>query len=202
MRKKVERCNKKHSALSTNRRAQSAAATLTTVQTAFKWERETYQLQCDSYIKQRKQMEKQFRDILLDVQQKCGMKTVLLERKLAQLTTEYERLETVHAEVLKISGIEPQDICAKVDEFLQQKNERISQLELELARVAKSYGDLLDVYEEHLMKLGVPKDSHGFHSIRCLAPLSFRTGSEGDNDDSIQKAEVAVVSEKQAETEQ
>lgn len=146
-------------------------------------------------------MEKQFRDILLDVQQKCGMKTVLLERKLAQMTTEYERLETVHAEVLKITGVEPQDICAKVEEFLQQKNERISQLELELARVAKSYGDLLDVYEEHLMKLGVPKDSHGFHSIKCLAPLSFRTGSEFDNEDLTEKIDIADISEKEPETE-
>lgn len=122
-------------------------------------------------------MEKHFRDILMDVQQKCGLKTVLLERKLAQMTTEYERLETVLAEVLKLTGVEPQELCAKVETFLRQKNERIDQLELDLARVAKAYEDLLDVYEGHLEKIGVPKSTHDFHSVDCLAPHSFRRGS-------------------------
>lgn len=132
-------------------------------------------MQCDSHTKQRQQMEKQFRDILMDVQQKCGLKTVLLERKLTQLASEYERLQTLLAEVLKMTGVEPQTVCGKVEAFLQQKNDRINQLELEFARVAKAYEDLLDVYEEQLDKIGVPKDTHGFHSVRCLAPLSFRT---------------------------
>lgn len=125
-------------------------------------------------MKQREQMEKHFRDILMDVQQKCGLKTVLLERKLAQMSSEYERLETVLAEVLKLTGVEPHELCAKVEGFLRKKNERIGQLELELGRVAKAYEDLLDVYEEHLDKIGVPKDTHGFHAVNCLAPLSFR----------------------------
>lgn len=134
-------------------------------------------MQCESHAKQRQQMERHFRAILMDVQQKSGLQTVLLERKLAQMGGEYERVQTVLAEVLKLTGVEPQTVCGKVEAFLRRKNDRIGQLELEFARVAKAYEDLLDVYEQQLDKIGVPKDAHGFHSVQCLAPLSFRGDS-------------------------
>lgn len=174
LRKKLEHFNKERSALS-RVRMQSAASTKEL--NSVKWEMEAVRMRCDAITEQRDELKKRFGEIMIEMQQKTGLKNVLLERKLTQLQKEYERLEMVFGEVLKVTGLEPQDLCVKVESYLRQKNERIEQLEYEIARVAKCYGDLLESYESHLEKSGIPKDSHEFHSVHCIAPLSFRSDS-------------------------
>lgn len=175
LRKKLEHFNKERSALS-RVRLQSAASTKQL--NSVKWEMEAIRMRCDAITEERDQLKKRFGEIMIEMQQKTGLKNVLLERKLTHLQKEYERLEMVFGEVLKVTGLEPQDLCAKVESYLRQKNERIEQLEYELARVAKCYSDLLESYECQLEKSGIPKDSHEFHSIRCIAPLLFRKDSK------------------------
>lgn len=174
LRKKMEYFNKERSALSRVRLQSSASMKeLNSV----KWEMEAIRMRCDAITEERDELKKRFGEIMIEMQQKTGLKNVLLERKLTQLKKEYERLEMVFGEVLKVTGVEPQDLCTKVENYLRQKNERIEQLEYELAKVAKCYGDLLDSYEINLEKSGIPKDSHEFHSIHCIAPLLFRKDS-------------------------
>lgn len=174
LRKKFEHFNKERSALS---RVQLKSAASTKQLNSVKWEMEALRMRCDAIATERDELKKRFGEIMIEMQQKTGLKNVLLERKLTQLKKEYERLEMVLGEVLKVTGLEPQDLCAKVENYLRQKNERIEQLEYELARVAKCYGDLLDSYEMLLEKSGIPKDSHEFHSVHCIAPLLFRKPS-------------------------
>lgn len=172
LRKKLENFNKERSAL-TRVRAQSAASSkeLNTV----KWKMEAMQMQCDALTEERDEFQKRFKEIMIEMQQKTGHKSVLLERKLSQAQKDNERAEMVLAEVLKITGFEPQDLCVKVENYLRLKNERIEQLEYELARIGKYYSDLLDAYEQLLMKSGMSKDSHNFHTIHCITPLLFST---------------------------
>lgn len=174
LRKKLEHLNKERSALS-RVRLQSAASAKEL--NSVKWEMEALRMRCDTIEDERDELKKRFGEIMIEMQQKTGLKNVLLERKLAQLRKEYERLEMVFGEVLKVTGLDPQDLCTKVENYLRQKNERIEQLEYELARIARCYKDLLESYETHLEKSGMPKDSHQFHSVHCIAPLLFRTES-------------------------
>lgn len=174
LRKKLEHSNKERSALS-RARLQSAASTKQL--DAVKWELEALRMRCDAIVQERDELKKRFGEIMIEMQQKTGLKNVLLERKLSQLRKEYERLEMVFGEVLKVTGLEPQDLCTKVENYLRQKNERIERLEYELARVAKCYTDLLESYETQLEKSGIPKDSHEFHSVHCIAPLLYKTRS-------------------------
>lgn len=170
LRKKLEHFNKERLAL-TRVRAQSAASTKEL--NSIKWEMEALQMRCDTLTDERDAYQKQFKEIMIDIQQKTGLKSVLLERKLTQLQKEYERLEMVFGEVLKATGFQPQDLCYKVENYLRSKNERIEKLEYELARVAKYYSDLLETYEKLLEKSGMSKDSHNFHTLNCISPLMF-----------------------------
>lgn len=171
LRKKLEHFNKERSAFS-RVRLQSAASSKQL--NAMKWEMEALRMRCDTISNERDELKKHFGEIMIEMQQKTGLKNVLLERKLTQLKTEYEQLEMVFGEVLKVTGLEPQDLCTKVKSYLRQKNERIEQLEYELARIAKYYTDLLESYEIQLEKSGISKENHEFHSIRCIAPILFK----------------------------
>lgn len=175
LRKKLEHFNKERSALS-RVRLQSAASAKEL--NSVKWEMEAFRMRCDAITEERDELKKRFGEIMIEMQQKTGLKNVLLERKLSHLQKEYERLEMVFGEVLKVTGLEPQDLCTKVESYLRQKNDRIEQLEYELAKVAKCYGDLLETYETHLEKYGIPKDSHDFHSVHCIAPNLFKTDTK------------------------
>lgn len=141
---------------------------------SIKWEMEALQMRCDTITAERDELKERFSEIIIEMQQKCGLKNVLLERKYTQLQKEYERLEMVFGEVLKKTGLEPQDLCAKVEQYLREKNNRLEQLEYELARITKCYSDLLEAYEDNLEKSGIPKDNHNFRLTRRIAPIAFR----------------------------
>lgn len=104
-------------------------------------------------------MQEKFEDTMLEVQKKSGLKNVLLERKFTQLQKEYERLETVFSEVLKVTGLEPQQLCQKIENYLCQKNERIDNLEYELARLTKAYTELVRTYDAAVEKFGIPREN-------------------------------------------
>lgn len=178
LRKKLENFNKERSALA-RVRAQSAASTKQL--NSVKWEMEALRMQCDKLTEERDEFQKRFKEIMIEMQQKTGHKSVLLERKLLQAQKDNERVEMVLGEVLKITGFEPQDLCVKVENYLRLKNERIEQLEYELARIGKYYSDLLDAYEKLLVKSGKSKDSHNFHTIHCITPLLFSTQTSDPN---------------------
>lgn len=156
MRKKVDHLKKERQALSRTKGMYTMAARELN---ATKWESEALRMRCDKLSADRDQMQEKFEETMLEVQQKSGLKNVLLERKLTQLQKEYERLETVFGEVLKMTGLEPQDLCRKIENYLREKNERIDSLEYELARMSKAYSELVRKYEIAVEKYGVPRDS-------------------------------------------
>lgn len=161
LRKKLEHFAKERSALS---RTKSMFMRADRELNATKWESEALRMRCDELTSERNQLQEKFEETMLEVQQKSGLKNVLLERKLTQLQKEYERLETVFSEVLKTTGLEPQELCVKIENYLREKNERIDKLEYELARTSKAYTELVRRYEIAIDKFGVPRES--FRRIR------------------------------------
>lgn len=164
LRKKLEHFKKERSALS---RTKSLYTVTARELTATKWESEALRMRCDKMAEDRDHMQEKFEETMLEVQQKSGLKNVLLERKFMQLQKEYERLETVFSEVLKVTGLEPQELCTKIENYLREKNERIDSLEYELARLTKAYTELVRTYEIAIDKFGIPRDN--FRSIRIVS---------------------------------
>ncbi|XP_041789695.1 dynein regulatory complex subunit 4-like [Chelmon rostratus] len=108
---------------------------------------------------ERDELLKKQTEAILDVQQKSGLKELLLERKLAALTETLEKKEAQLCAALSASNIDQTaGSCAenKLEEILESKQDTIKALQCNLAQDCKEYDDLLQTCQEKLEALGVP----------------------------------------------
>ncbi|KAK5865479.1 hypothetical protein PBY51_019746 [Eleginops maclovinus] len=96
---------------------------------------------------------------ILDVQQRSGLKQLLLERKLAALTETVEKKEAQLCAALSTSKVAQSaggSAANKVEDILESKQVTINDLQGGLARDCKEYDELLRSCQEKLQALGVP----------------------------------------------
>ena len=131
LRKRMENVERDRAALRRcKKRCDQAEKLLSSVQ----WEKEELQLLLEKTTEERDSLKTRFEEAILEVQQKTGLKNVLLERRIALLEQETEKREAVLGEVLTVAGLEPQALSIRVEKLLQLKNEKIQELKLELAK--------------------------------------------------------------------
>ncbi|XP_042291935.1 dynein regulatory complex subunit 4-like [Thunnus maccoyii] len=96
--------------------------------------------------------------LILDVQQKSGLKELLLERKLAALTETLEKKEAQLYAALSASNVDQTagSAAIKLEEILESKRVAIKALQDDLARDSQEYDNLLHTCKERLKDLGVP----------------------------------------------
>lgn len=99
-----------------------------------KWETEELRLLLQNVTDERDSLKLRFEEAILELQQKTGLKNVLLERKIALLEQENEKREAVLGEVLTVAGLEPQALSIRVEKLLQMKNDKIQELKMELLK--------------------------------------------------------------------
>lgn len=102
------------------------------------------------------------------MQQKAGLRSVLLERKLEALSEHLEHKEAQLAEVLAASNLDPQTlqkVNQKLEEVLDNKNQIIKALQYDIAKVCKAHNDLIRVYEAKLAEFGIPAEELGFRPL-------------------------------------
>ncbi|XP_059196833.1 dynein regulatory complex subunit 4-like [Centropristis striata] len=95
---------------------------------------------------------------VLDVQQKSGLKELLLERKLAALTEAVEKKEAQLCAALSASNVDQtarSSAANKLEEMLQSKQVTIDALQCDLDRDCKEYDDMLQTCKEKLKAQGV-----------------------------------------------
>lgn len=144
-----------------------------------KWETEALQMRCTTLTDERDLMKEKFEEAILELQQRTGLKNVLLERKLATLEKESEKREAILGDILISSGLDPQKPNIKLEKLIQQKNDRIQDLLYELARVCKAHDDLLTTYEAKLLQFGIPKEELGFQPLRTIGHMKLGVGPAG-----------------------
>nr|XP_046232312.1 dynein regulatory complex subunit 4-like isoform X1 [Scatophagus argus] len=108
---------------------------------------------------ERDELLKKQTEAILDVQQKTGLKELLLERKLAALTEAVQKKEAQLCAALSASNVDPTPGGAaanKLKEILESKQDAISALQSDLARDCEEYDDLLQTCKEKLEALGAP----------------------------------------------
>jgi acyl carrier protein phosphodiesterase len=113
----------------------------------------------------------QFESSIHDVRQKTEFRAYVLEQKVRRLHEELEQKEMQLQEVMQRSGADATAISAKIDDVIAVKNAKINQLEVELARVQRAHNDILTVYEQKMVKFGIPKDEIGFQTV--TTPVEF-----------------------------
>ncbi|XP_078128802.1 dynein regulatory complex subunit 4-like [Sander vitreus] len=98
-------------------------------------------------------------EAILDMQQKCGLKELLLERKLAALTETVEKKEAQLCAALSASNVDQTaggSAANKLEEILASKRASIAALQSDLARDCEEYDGLLQSCQEKLKASGVP----------------------------------------------
>nr|XP_020463625.1 growth arrest-specific protein 8-like isoform X2 [Monopterus albus] len=93
------------------------------------------------------------------VQDKAGLKSMQLEKKLGALTGSLEKTQAQLCSVLSASNMDQtalSGLTSKVTEELESCNNTIKNLEYKKAQISKARNDLLLTYEGKLRALGVP----------------------------------------------
>lgn len=176
LRKKLENYQRDKKALSrTSGRYDNVKKTMNDM----RWETEALKMRCENLTEERDQLKNKFEEAILELQQKTGLKNVLLERKLLNLQKDTEKREAILGEVLTVAGMEPQNLSVRIEKLLQNKNEKIQDLRYELARVCKAHDDLLETYEAKMVQFGIPKEELGFQPYRSSTPMKLGTGPAG-----------------------
>ncbi|GAA49106.1 growth arrest-specific protein 8 [Clonorchis sinensis] len=123
--------------------------------------------------KERDELYERFVAAIQDVQQKTGLKNLLLEKRLQALTDVVEKKEVQLNEVLAASNLDPAAVTAvshKLNDILDSKNTAIKDLHYELARVCKAHNDLLATCEGKLRQFGIPPEELGFQPLKTSVP--------------------------------
>nr|XP_030705267.1 dynein regulatory complex subunit 4 isoform X2 [Globicephala melas] len=135
---------------------------------SLQWEHEVLEQRFIQVQQERDGLYRKFTAAILEVQQKVGLKNLVLERKVQALATAVEKKEVQFNEVLAASNLDPAALTLvshKLEDVLESKNSTIKDLQYELARVCKAHNDLLRTYEAKLLAFGVPLDNVGFKPL-------------------------------------
>ncbi len=133
-----------------------------------KWEHEVQLQRFIMVEKERDELRCKFESAIQQVQQKSGLQSVVLERKLEALDYQLEKHEAQFGEVLAATNLEPSvllHVTRKLDEVLDSKNQLIMALQLDLSRISRAHNDLIRVYEAKLAEYGLPLAEIGFSPL-------------------------------------
>ncbi|XP_012534025.1 dynein regulatory complex subunit 4 [Monomorium pharaonis] len=148
-----------------------------------KWENEVLELRFEKCQSERDELHSRFVSAIFELQQKTGLKNVLLEKKLEKLSDLVEQREAQISEVLAAAQLDPAAVISvntKLEDMLNRKNTAIQDLQYELAKVCKAHDDLLATYESKLQEYGIPKAELGFQPLRMkIAGVKLGFGPAG-----------------------
>ncbi|XP_076258428.1 growth arrest specific protein 8 [Rhynchophorus ferrugineus] len=133
-----------------------------------RWSNDALELRFSKLEKERDELHKRFVNAILEVQQKTGVKNVLLQKRIQTLSQMAEHKEVIIGELTAAMKQPPEKSNKQLDDILSRKNATISDLQYELARVCKAHDDLLETFEEKLKLYGIPKSELGFVPMRMV----------------------------------
>ena len=123
------------------------------------WEHEVFEQKFHEVERERDDLYQKFEHSIYDVQQKSGLKSAMLEKKVEIMQEEIEKKDAQIGQVLAASNLDPATVAQvskKVEEELEKKNRVIKALQYDVAKVSKAHNDLIRVYEAKLAEFGVP----------------------------------------------
>lgn len=109
-----------------------------------------------------------FEDTVNKVQFQSNDKNVILEKMLEEYRDIFEVKKSQFTSVLRASNLDPvvlSNVTKKLDDVLSSKNDQLSELKYEIAKVQKAHDDLVRVYESKLRELGIPEDQLGLEPL-------------------------------------
>ncbi|KAL4108287.1 hypothetical protein PRIC1_000005 [Phytophthora ramorum] len=102
---------------------------------------------------------------IYDVQQKTGLKNLLLEKKMGALTLQLEQKDAELNEVLLHAKLDPaivDRVKGRLEDIMANKAEDLRELEAEMAQVTKLQRELATAMQLKMSEYGLPLDELGF----------------------------------------
>lgn len=109
-------------------------------------------------VSERDRLYNTFESKVLEVQGRGRQRNETLERMLEEYKDVFEVKKAQFTSVLRASNLDPvvlANVTKKLDDVLSSKNEQISELTYEVAKIQKAHDDLVRVYQAKLSALGV-----------------------------------------------
>merc|ERR550514_793176 len=132
------------------------------------FQHEVLQQQLATVTRERDEIYTKFQHAIYDVQQKAGLKNLILEKKIDAVE---EALETTEAQVSQLLASANVDqatatgISQKLDQVIAYKNDIVSQLQEEVQRIKESHRTMVNTYESKLSEYGIPPEELGFTPV-------------------------------------
>ncbi|XP_059617647.1 dynein regulatory complex subunit 4 [Phlebotomus argentipes] len=152
LRKKLENYDRDRSALA---RSKTRCKTAEKKLNDHKWETEELKMRLEAVLEERDCLRGKFEEAVLELQQKAGLKNVLLERKISLMEQDCEKREAVLGEVLSVAGMEPQALSIRVEKLIQIKTDKIQDLQFEVIKITKKYNELLRYFHQKMDAIGI-----------------------------------------------
>jgi len=132
------------------------------------WEYEVLLQQSEFIKKERDEVYSKFQDAILEVQQKTGLKNLILEKKLETIQETLEAKDVQLNQVLTGANLTP-DAAAQVqntlDDVENMKSDEINSLQAELKRIRDAHSSMVKTYEGKLFEFGIPVEELGFDPL-------------------------------------
>ncbi|BBN15820.1 dynein regulatory complex subunit 4 [Marchantia polymorpha subsp. ruderalis] len=148
---------------------------------ALEWEYQALQERVNNAEAERDDVVKKFESSIYEVQQKCGLKNMLLEKKVQVLSTTLEKKETQLNYLAADSGKDAAQIDeAKkgVENLLDSKNQQIKSLRYDIGKMKRIHHDVIRSFELKLSEMGIPLEDMGLpHYIRAISEARTYCGS-------------------------
>jgi len=129
------------------------------------FQHEVLQQQTQRVTNERDELYSKFQHAIYDVQQKSGLKNLILEKKIDSIEEALETTEAQVSELLTSANVDQataSGISQKLDQVIAYKDDIVAQLQEEVHRIKDSHRTMVSTYESKLAEYGIPPEELGF----------------------------------------
>merc|ERR1712187_280606 len=120
--------------------------------------------------KERDDLYRRFQKAVREIARKAELgKNAVLEKKLENLTAQFDEKQAQLTEVLAAAKLDPSVVASvtkKLETVLGAKNRQIKDLQYQVHQCTKAYNDTIRVYEAKLPAVGIDPEEIGFEPIQ------------------------------------
>ncbi|BET02138.1 Growth arrest-specific 8 [Nesidiocoris tenuis] len=122
-------------------------------------ERDSLQIQIEKMQFENDELKTKYTTALGEIQMKNGLRTKILEERVAFLEEENDRKEMLLAQTITKANLEPDAVFEanqQIREIMSKRGKKIETLKLELGKAARSHDQMLEDFKEKIVEYNIP----------------------------------------------
>ena len=132
------------------------------------WQYEVRLQQFQYLEKEKEELYQDFDRTVYELQQKTGLRNLILERKFETIQESAETKDAQINQLLAASKIDPKAfgiIQNTLEQVENLKNEAIKEIQSELKKIREAHSNMVKTYEGKLSEFGIPVEELGFDPL-------------------------------------